>query len=101
ETLLIVPVQLGAMGQAIAQVALARQCKVKLRGLVLSCHSSESAEKLQDWADPDLLSRFTQLPILGIIPPLKTEPYPPLEKLAQVASHCDIDSLLLGLKARG
>ncbi|MEB3249114.1 MAG: dethiobiotin synthase [Merismopediaceae bacterium] len=101
ETLLVVPVQLGAMGQAIAQVALARQCKVKLRGLVLSCHSPESAEKLQDWADPDLLSRFTQLPILGIIPPLKTEPYPPLEKLAQMASDCEIDALLLGLKARG
>ncbi len=98
ETLLVVPVQLGAMGQAIAQVALARQCKVKLRGLVLSCHSPESAEKLRDWADPDLLKQLTQLPILGIIPPLKTKHYHHLEKLAQVASQCDINALLLGLK---
>ncbi|MGL5034920.1 MAG: dethiobiotin synthase, partial [Microcystaceae cyanobacterium] len=52
EAVLVVPVRLGCMGAAIAQVVLARQHKIKLRGLVLNCHSLEAEEKLQDWASP-------------------------------------------------
>ncbi|MGL5058815.1 MAG: dethiobiotin synthase, partial [Microcoleus sp.] len=34
---LVVPVKLGAIGQAVANVALARQTNVNLRGIVLNC----------------------------------------------------------------
>lgn len=93
ETLLVVPVKLGALGQAIAQVALARQTKVKLKGIILSCHTAIAEEQLADWAAPSLLKNFTQLPILGIIPPIPSDKRADLDYLAQIASHLDLEGL--------
>lgn len=93
EAVLVVPVKLGAMGQAIAQVALARQTKVKLKGIVLNCQEAIAEERLEDWASPSLLENFTQLPILGIIPQIPAEKSQDLNTLAAIASHLDLERL--------
>lgn len=90
-TILVVPVKLGALGQAIAQVALARQTKVNLQGLILSCATPEAQEKLQDWADPPLLASFTQLPILAIVPYVDRSARQDLVSLAQIGCGFNIE----------
>jgi dethiobiotin synthetase len=91
--ILVVPVKLGAMGQAIAQVALARQAKVKLKGIILNCQEAIAEERLEDWASPALLENFTQLPILGIIPQIPADKDQDLNTLAAIASHLDLERL--------
>ncbi len=93
DTLLVVPVKLGCLGQAIAQVTLARQCKVAIKGIILSCRDEHSEEKIQDWANPALLEQFTHLPMLGIIPHLKEDQANDLTHLAQIASNLNLERL--------
>ena len=57
DTILVVPVRLGAISQAIANVALANLQKVKLRGIVLSCSQFYSPEEIEELAPPQLISR--------------------------------------------
>jgi len=42
-TVLVVPVKLGAIAQAVANVALARPSRVHLKGIVLNCPTSFTA----------------------------------------------------------
>ena len=91
ETVLVVPVKLGAIGQAVANVALARQCGVKVRGIVLSCIQPVTPQQLQDWAAIDLMRSLTQVPVLGVLPYLTD--LNDLEKLAQVAANLELDLL--------
>jgi dethiobiotin synthetase len=95
-TVLVVPVQLGAMGQAIAQVALAHQARVNIRGLILSCPAPCSTLEIEQWASVDLLESFTRYPVLGILPHQSS---PALATLSQVASTWDIETLLPRLYA--
>ncbi len=90
-TLLVVPVKLGAIGQAVAQVALARQYRVDLRGLVLNLYPEGSAQALADWAPPDLISSLTNLPVLGVLPALADAT--DRAKLVQIASALDLERL--------
>ena len=91
-TLLVVPVKLGAIAQAVANVALARQSGVPLKGIVLNCVSPRSEEEIADWAPVELIQSLTNVPILGILPHL-ADPTDRL-KLAQVASDLDIERLM-------
>jgi len=92
-TLLVAPVKLGCLGQIIAHVALARQCQVPLKGIVLSCRKKHAEEQLQAWADPHLIESFTQIPVLGVIPHFKEkEALDPL-CLAQKAADLDLEQL--------
>lgn len=99
-TILVVPVRLGALGQAIAQVALAKQSRVNLRGLILSCPQPCSPEEIEQWASPALLESFTHCPVLGI---LSYQADCGLARLAQIASQWDIETLFpqLQLLKRG
>ncbi len=90
-TLLVVPVKLGAVGQAMANVALARHSGVDLRGLVLNIQPDNPPEALADWAPPDLITDLTGLPVLGVMPPLAD--ITDTTKLAQVASDLDLERL--------
>lgn len=92
-TVLVVPVKLGAIAQAVANVALARQSKVHLKGIVLNCVNPCSDQEIADWTPIELIESLTHIPVLGIIPHL-VNPTDPL-KLAQVASNLDIERLLL------
>lgn len=65
---LVVPVKLGCISQAVANVALARQHQLDLRGIVLNCQHPLTSEQIQQWAPLDLITNLTQTPILGILP---------------------------------
>jgi dethiobiotin synthetase len=87
-TLLVVPVRLGAIAQAVANVALARQAKVNLKGIVLNCVQPLSDAEIADWTPPDLIQSLTNIPVLGCLPYL--EHLDDLDSLAQVASDLDL-----------
>lgn len=91
-TVLVVPVRRGAIGQAVANVALARQAKVHIKGIVLNCLQPCSEQEAKDWVPPQLVRSLTGVPILGQIPHL-SDPTD-LSKLAQVASNLDLEGLI-------
>ncbi len=93
NTVLVIPVKLGALGQAIAQVALAKEKQVKLKGFVLNCVNPVSREQVDNWANVALLEAFTGLPLLGITPFLSPEQRQSTHYLAQVAADYDLDRL--------
>lgn len=89
---LVTPVKLGAIAQTVANVALARQSGVQLKGIVLNCIQPRSEVEIADWTPVALMQSLTQIPILGVIPHL---PDPTdLSKLTQVASNLDLERLL-------
>ncbi|MBW4613384.1 MAG: dethiobiotin synthase [Desmonostoc vinosum HA7617-LM4] len=90
-TILVVPVRLGVIAQAVANVALARQSHVDLKGIVINCVQPRSDAEIADWTPPDLIQSLTNTPVLGCIPYLD---HPAdLEKLAKVASDLDLETL--------
>jgi dethiobiotin synthetase len=91
-TLLVVPVRLGAIGQAIANVALARRAKVDLRGIILSCPQPLSPEQIEQWASPEMIASFTRIPVLGQLPYLSD----PSDRaaLSQAAANLDLEAFL-------
>jgi dethiobiotin synthetase len=91
-TVLVVPVQLGAIAQAVANVALARSLKVNLKGIILSCPQPENEVKLADLAPVNLIQSLTQVPILGTLPYI--DETNSQDRLAQVAAHLDLELIL-------
>lgn len=91
-TVLVVPVKLGAIAQAVANVALARSLNVNLKGIILSCTNSESATRLEDLTPVDLIESLTQTPILGILPYISE--LTDLAKLAKISSSWDLEVIL-------
>jgi len=91
-TVLVVPVKLGAIAQAVANVALARQSRVELVGIVLNCVQSRTDAEIADWTPVDLIQSLTNIPILGCLPYLENPA--DLDKLAKVASDLDLERLL-------
>lgn len=92
NTVLVVPVQLGAIGSAVANVALARQTKINLRGIILNCVQPTTVEEIADLTPIDLIQSLTHVPVLGIVPHL-SEPYS-LEILTQVAANFNLEMLI-------
>lgn len=93
ETILVVPVRLGAISQAISNVALANSRKVKLRGIVLSCSQVYTADEIEDLAPPQMISRLASIPVLGVLPYVKD--LNNILQLAQAASDLDIERILI------
>lgn len=91
-TVLVIPVRLGAIAQAVANVALARQNQIQLRGIVLNCVQPRTASEIANWAPFDLIQSLTQVPVLGIIPHLRD--VMDRGNLAQVASALELEQLL-------
>jgi dethiobiotin synthetase len=92
-TVLIVPVQASTVAHAVANVALARQSKLHLKGIILNMIQQSGQ---QDWAPIELIQSLTHKPVLGVIPYLEN-PYD-LDKLVQVASTWELERLLPGLE---
>lgn len=90
-TLLVVPVRLGAIAQAVANVALARQKKVNLQGIILNCVQPRTEAEIADWTPPELIQSLTNIPVLGCLPHLDN--LTDLDKLAQAASNLDWETL--------
>ncbi|MGL5083484.1 MAG: dethiobiotin synthase [Microcoleaceae cyanobacterium] len=91
-TVLVVPVKLGAIGQAVANVALARQMKVNLVGIVLNCVEPCAEGEMKNWTPIPLIQSLTQTRILGILPHL--ENFKDLSQLAKSAANLDLEFLL-------
>ena len=91
-TVLVVPVRLGAIAQAVANVALARLTHVQLKGIVLNCVQPCSESEIAAWAPVHLIQSLTNVPVLGCLPHM-THPTE-LSKLAQVASALDLERLI-------
>ncbi|HIK35067.1 MAG TPA: ATP-dependent dethiobiotin synthetase BioD [Thermosynechococcus sp. M98_K2018_005] len=65
---LVATVRLGAIAQIVANIALARQYKLDIRGLILNCVTPCSDTAIAQWTPPEFLSRFTRVPVLGVLP---------------------------------
>ncbi|MCL1472231.1 dethiobiotin synthase [Argonema antarcticum] len=91
-TVLVVPVRLGCLGQVVANVALARQSKVNLKGIVLNCVTACSDDDIADLAPIDSIQSLTNTLVLGIIPHLDNPT--DIAKLAQVASNLDLEHIM-------
>ncbi|MCU0545179.1 MAG: dethiobiotin synthase [Oscillatoriaceae cyanobacterium Prado104] len=92
---LVAPVKLGAIGQVVANVALARQTGFNLRGIVLNCVQDRSTQEIANLTPIDLIESLTQIPVLGILPHLN-DPTDRVQ-LAQIASELDLERLLTGV----
>lgn len=89
---LVVPVQLGAIAQAVANSALARQHGLSVRGIILNCTRDRTPEQQANWAPVELIERLTQWPVLGTMPYL---PEPEnVAALSTAASGLMLDVLL-------
>ena len=64
----VVPVKLGAIANAVANVALARHHRLQLQGIVLNCTSPTAEAQLEQLAPPELIGNLTRIPILGVLP---------------------------------
>lgn len=89
--LLVVPIRLGCIGQAVAHVALARQSGLDIRGIILNSTGALSAEEIQQWAPTDIIQTLTQVPVIGQVPHLQDPAN--RETLAAVAAEFDIETL--------
>ncbi|MDZ8228241.1 dethiobiotin synthase [Nostoc sp. ChiVER01] len=90
-TVLVVPVRLGAISQAVANVALARQARINLKGIVLNCVQRRTDAEIAEWTPPQLIQSLTNIPVLGCLPYLDS--LTNLDKLAQVASNLNLEML--------
>ncbi|MDJ0531371.1 MAG: dethiobiotin synthase [Xenococcaceae cyanobacterium MO_207.B15] len=91
-TVLVVPIKLGAIAQAVANVALARSLNIDLRGIILSCTSEKDATELEQLAPINLIQSLTQTPILGVLPHI--EDLKEQDKLAALVSNWDLELIL-------
>lgn len=86
---LVVPVKLGAIAQAVANVALARQSQLQVLGIVLNCTQPTSTTDVQRWAPQELIQTLTQVPVLGVLP-YQAEQHN-LAQLASMAAALDLE----------
>lgn len=92
-TLLVVPVKLGAISQAVANVALARQSGLDLVGIVLNCIRPTTASEIADWAPAEAIASLTHTRVLGCIPYLNDPTN--LDGLAMVAAELDLEYIAI------
>ncbi|HIK31863.1 MAG TPA: ATP-dependent dethiobiotin synthetase BioD [Oscillatoriales cyanobacterium M59_W2019_021] len=88
---LVVPVKLGAISQAVANVALARQSGVSLRGIVLNCIRPTTDEEIANLAPAEAIEALTQTRVLGYLPHF--DDATDLDRLIAAASHLDLEYL--------
>lgn len=91
-TVLVVPVKLGAISQAVANVALARQSRIHLKGIVLNCVQPHSPQEIAELAPSELIQSLTNVAVLGCIPYLENST--DIAKLAQIAAALELERLL-------
>lgn len=91
-TLLVVPVRLGSIAQTVANVALARQAKVPLQGIILNCLDPDIEKAIADFTPIDLIESLTGIPVLGTLPHISD--LTDLQKLAQIASNLDLERFI-------
>jgi dethiobiotin synthetase len=96
-TVLVVPVQPGSVAQAVANVALAQQAKVRLKGIILNSNQPYPRQDREEWAPVDLIQSLTRKPVLGHMPFL--EDPTDVSKLVQIAAEWQLERFLPQLEA--
>lgn len=91
-TVLVVPVKLGAISHTVANVALARQTRINLKGIVLNCIQPRTNAEIADLTPKDLIQSLTNIPVLGCLP--YVDNFTDFDQLAQIASNLDLETLL-------
>jgi dethiobiotin synthetase len=66
-TVLVVPVELGAIAHTVANVALARSLKIDLRGIILNCSQLEAVGRTEDLTPVNLIESLTNVPVIGTL----------------------------------
>ena len=89
---LVVPVKLGAIANAVANVALARQHQLQLQGIILNCHTSNAEQNLEQLAPPAMISNLTRIPILGVLPHLNDPTN--LDQLSSAARGLTLEAIM-------
>jgi dethiobiotin synthetase len=93
-TILVVPVKLGAIAHTVANIALARQQGIDIRGIVLNCVEPRTPQQIEEWTPIDLIQSLTRYPVIGVMP--FVEDRSDFEKLASIVDHWQIDRWLNG-----
>jgi dethiobiotin synthetase len=88
---LVIPVKLGAIAHTVANVALARQHKLDIRGIILNCPTADAMARQADWTPIPLMEQLTQVPILGTLPWLEHDRDRP--QLATAAAALNLNAL--------
>lgn len=88
---LVIPVKLGAIAHTVANVALARQHHLTLRGIILNCPNAAAVERQGDWTPVPLIEQLTQVPVLGTLPWLADDR--DRVQLAAAAAHLNLEAL--------
>lgn len=91
-TVLVVPVKLGAIANAVANVALARSLKIDLRGIILNCSQLEAVGRIEDLTPIDLIQSLTHVPVIGILPYAKD--WANRDRIAQKVANWDLELIL-------
>lgn len=89
---LVVPVKLGAIANAVANVALARQHQLQLQGIILNCHTPDAEQNLEQLAPPAMISSLTRIPILGVLPHLNDPTN--LDQLSAAARGLTLETMM-------
>lgn len=89
---LVVPVKLGAIAAAVANVALARQQGLQLQGIVLNCTTPEAETKLEQLTPPTMISRLTGIPVLGVLPHFQSPT--DLAQLSSAARQLTLEAIM-------
>lgn len=89
---LVVPIKLGAIAAAVANVALARQHRLQLQGIVLNCTTPEAMDRVEQLTPPAMISNLTRIPILGVLPHFENPTN--LEQLSAAARQLTLEALM-------
>ena len=89
---LVVPVKLGAIAAAVANVALARQHRLQLKGIVLNCTTPEAEDKLDQLTPPGMITNLTRIPVLGVLPHFSDPTN--LEQLSAAARGLSLEAIM-------
>ena len=93
---LVVPVKLGAIGQVVANIALAERSGLIVKGIVRNCVTPCSKEDVENWANQALIEQLTGIQVVGTLPYL--ESIDDRDQLAKAASNLDLEMLIPNLK---
>lgn len=90
--LLVVPVKLGSISAAVANVALAEQKKLKLKGIVLCCTEPRTQSQLDSWTPIEMIESLTRVPVLGVMPYLRH--VRDVDVLSDMAAQMDLEQIM-------
>lgn len=95
-TVLVVPVKLGAIAHVVANVSLARNLKIDLKGIILNCYQPEAVGRIDDLTPIGMIQSLTQVPVIGTLPYAKD--WENSDRIAQIVANWDLELILPKVK---